>query len=535
MTSAQKVTLVDCTLRDGGYYNDWDYSADLIRRYVDAMERARVDVIEMGFRRFGADRYLGPTAFTTDEFLSGLNIAPERTVAVMMNAKDIVSAADPVAAIRQVFAAKTNSRVDMVRFAALYKEVEPLAPAIEELHRLGYRVALNMMQVSDRTPAEIVTFGRLCKSMGVEVAYIADSFGGLRPSDLPPIIHSLLEGFEGPVGCHLHDNMTYALASTLASVDAGATWADATVLGMGRGPGNVRTEYLAPELVRLGRSSIDVSQLVNLVARDFTDLQRTHEWGSNLYYFLSANYGIHPTYVMELTKDGRYPPSQIVDTLEHLNEHGGAQFDRNRLVGITAGRTVSYTGSTDVRGWCADRDVLILGPGAEARTKKVEIEQFIKQHNVVAVGLGAFSAIDPALVQAVAVCHPERAVLEASGLAALTCPVYAPGAMLTEHNISVRNLHDVGVVTGSESFGGDSTTLHIPRLLSAAYALALAATGGAKRIFVAGFDGFADDDHRFAEMNDVFHAFRSSGSNPPVIALTRTRYDIERSSLFAPL
>ena len=137
MTSAQKVTLVDCTLRDGGYYNDWDYSADLIRRYVDSMERARVDVIEMGFRRFSADRYLGPTAFTTDEFLSGLNIAPERTVAVMMNAKDIVSAADPVAAVRQVFAAKANSRVDMVRFAALYKEVEPLAPAVDPAGRVA--------------------------------------------------------------------------------------------------------------------------------------------------------------------------------------------------------------------------------------------------------------------------------------------------------------------------------------------------------------------------------------------------------------
>ena len=69
----------------------------------------------------------------------------------------------------------------------------------------------------------------------------------------------------------------------------------------------------------------------------FTNLQRKHEWGSNLYYFLSANYGIHPTYVMELTKDGRYAPAQIVGALEHLNEHGGAQFDRNRLVGITAG------------------------------------------------------------------------------------------------------------------------------------------------------------------------------------------------------
>ncbi|MFM9138084.1 MAG: hypothetical protein ACKOQZ_08120, partial [Actinomycetota bacterium] len=271
--------------------------------------------------------------------------------------------------------------------------------------------------------------------------------------------------------------MSYALANTMEAVDAGAVIVDATVQGMGRGPGNVRTVYVVMELSRRKQSHAKAVPLVTLVERDFAEMKRDFGWGSNLYYFQSANLAVHPTYVMELTKDGRYPPSQIVDTLEHLNEHGGAQFDRNRLVGITAGRTVSYTGSTDVAGWCAHRDVVIVGPGAEARTKKSEIEQFIKQHNVLAIGLGAFSAIDPALISAVAVCHPERAVLEASGLTALTCPVYAPGAMLAEHNISVRSLHDVGVVTGTGAFGGTATTLEIPRLLSAAYALALAAKG----------------------------------------------------------
>ena len=155
MTASGHVTLVDCTLRDGGYYNDWDYSNDVIAHYVDSMVRAGVDVIEMGFRQIKADRYLGPTAWTTDEFLDQLNIPASITVAVMMNAKDVVSSPDARLTIQKMFTAKSKSRVDMVRFAAIHSEVEPLAPAVAELQLLGYKVALNLMQVSDRTMQEL--------------------------------------------------------------------------------------------------------------------------------------------------------------------------------------------------------------------------------------------------------------------------------------------------------------------------------------------------------------------------------------------
>jgi 4-hydroxy 2-oxovalerate aldolase len=535
VTASGHVTLVDCTLRDGGYYNDWDYSSDVIAHYVDSMVRAGVDVIEMGFRQIKADRYLGPTAWTTDEFLDQLNIPASITVAVMMNAKDVVSSPDARLTIQKMFTAKSKSRVDMIRFAAIHSEVEPLAPAVAELQQLGYRVALNLMQVSDRSMQEITTFGEQCKAMKVDVAYIADSFGGLRPHEIAPIMTALAKGFQGPVGCHLHDNMTYALSSTLAAVDAGATWVDSTVLGMGRGPGNVRTEYLAPELKRLGRSNIDVAPLVNLVSRDFTDLQRKHEWGSNLYYFLSANYGVHPTYVMELTKDGRYSPSQIVAALEHLNEHGGAQFDLKRLVGITAGRTANYTGSFDATDWCVGKQVLIIGPGEEARSKKDELELFIRQHSPIVIGLGAVSAVDATLIDAVAVCHPERASVEATALTQLKCPVFAPAKMLTELDIKVALPRDVGVVVDETSFHLGGSQVTVPRLLSAAYALAIAAQGGAKRIMLAGFDGFATDDHRFKEMDDVFQLFTQLKGSPQVVSITRTRYNVEKSSMSAPL
>lgn len=498
------------------------------------MVRSGIDVIELGFRTIKSDRYLGPTAYTTDEFIDQLEIPQSMTLAVMLNAKEIVAEPDSRLAIQKLFKIRSNSRVDLVRFAATYSEIEHLAPAVDELHSLGYKVALNLMQVSDRTLDEIENFGVLCREMGCDIAYIADSFGGLRPHEVPPIISSLAKGFGGPVGCHLHDNMTYALASTLAAVDSGASWVDSTVLGMGRGPGNVRTEYLAMELARLGLSNIDVAPLVNLVSREFTDLQRTYEWGSNLYYFMSANQGIHPTYVMELTKDGRYPPSEIIGALEHLSAQGATHFDQNRLVGVTTGRSANYDGTFDLSGWCDSRTVLILGPGPEARAKRSELEIFISHHKPIVIGLGAFSPLDAKLVDVVAVCHPERAVLEANGLKSLQCPIFAPQKLLDELGIKATTVRDVGVHVDSGRFAFNQNTVDIPCLLSAAYALAIAAAGGAKRILLAGFDGFTTDDHRSTEMQMVFDAFGLMPAAPRVTAITRTRYNVEQSSIFAP-
>ncbi|MBJ7294716.1 MAG: hypothetical protein JHC78_14355, partial [Ilumatobacteraceae bacterium] len=234
-------------------------------------------------------------------------------------------------------------------------------------------------------------------------------------------------------------------------------------------------------------------------------------------------------------KDGRYSPSQIVGALEHLNEHGGAQFDLKRLVGITAGRTANYTGSFDATDWCVGKQVLIIGPGEEARSKKIELEQFINQHKPLVIGLGAVSAVDASLIDAVAVCHPERASVEATALAQLKCPVFAPAKMLTELDIKVALPRDVGVLVDENSFYLSGSQVTIPRLLSAPYALAIAAQGGAKRIMLAGFDGFATDDHRFKEMDDVFQLFAQLKGSPQVVSITRTRYNVEKSSMSAPL
>jgi 4-hydroxy 2-oxovalerate aldolase len=529
------VLILDCTLRDGGYYNDWDYSFDLVKRYADAMAAAKIDIVELGFRTLQSTEYLGATAYTTDAFIERLAIPQSLQLAVMLNAKELVNAADQRTAIRSTFARRANSQVSMVRIAANRNEVATLGPAIEELRELGYEVALNLMQISEIALEHITAFGQQAKSFDVAYAYIADSFGSLRPANLPPIMRALGDGFGTAIGCHLHDNMSYALANTMEAIDAGAVIVDSTIQGMGRGPGNVRTEYLVMELARRGQTQAVVQPLVNLVEQEFAEMKKTYGWGSSLYYFQSANLSVHPTYVMELTKDDRYSPSEIVTALDRLNERGATSFDVRRLTEAVHGEPLRFAGGTNVDDWCTARDVLIVANGPEAHAKKSEIEMFIRQHQPFVIGLNAHLPIDMSLVDAVAVCHPERAMLDANALAALTCEVIAPQQLLTSLGITVQRHRDVGYRVQSSMLAFDDDGAVIPHPIVAGYALSIVGSGQAKQVFLVGFDGFNEADTRHMMMQETLDEFTTSFGSLPVTALTKSSYRVLQRSLFAPL
>lgn len=527
--------ILDCTLRDGGYYNDWDFSFDLVKHYVDAMVAAKIDIVELGFRTLQSTQYLGATAYTTDAFIERLTIPQSLQLAVMLNAKELLNAADQRTAIRSTFARRANSQVSMVRIAANRNEVALLGPAIEELHELGYEVALNLMQISEIALADITAFGQQAKSFDIAYAYVADSFGSLRPANLPPIMRALGDGFGTAIGCHLHDNMSYALANTIEAIDAGAVIVDSTIQGMGRGPGNVRTEYLVMELARRGQTQAVVEPLVNLVEQEFAEMKKTFGWGSSLYYFQSANLSVHPTYVMELTKDDRYSPSEIVTALDRLNERGATSFDVRRLTEAVHGEPLRFAGGTNVDDWCTARDVLIVANGPEAHAKKSEIEMFIRQHQPFVIGLNAHLPIDMSLVDAVAVCHPERAMLDATALGALTCAVVAPQQLLTSLGIAVKRHRDVGMFVTNAGFESDSSGVGIPDPLVLGYALAIATEGKAKRVLLVGVDGYDSADARQHTVNNTLSQYKNNAAALPLVALTKTSLVLDQRSLFAPL
>lgn len=529
--------LLDCTLRDGGYYNDWDFPTPLIERYLQAMSRAKVPVVELGFRFLEPSGYLGPTAHTTDAFLDDVTIPEDLTLGVMLNAKDLVNFSNgPVAAIDALFIPAQRSRVNLVRVATTWSELARLRPATDRLIELGYTIGVNLMQVHARSADELAEFGTWCAEAGVAVAYFADSFGGLYPSDIEPIVRAIASTFEGPLGCHLHDNLSLAMANSLEAIESGVTWVDSTIRGMGRGPGNARTEYLAVELSRRGLLDLDVQPLLDLVTNDFARLQNEYGWGTNLFYVLSASNGVHPTYVQNMLGDARFDASDIVAAVEQLGRSGGASYSMDLATQARSSSSSSCPGSWDATGWCGGRDVVILGPGNTLIERRSDVEKYIARVRPVVINLNLTPLIDPTLIDAYAVCNPMRARLDMMHLPGDATPVIAPttvgsliGACHSRHPV-----HDYGFDVADGRFEIGPSSCVLPTGVVAAYALAVVAQGGARTISLVGLDGFDTADSRQVEMTDVFDLFSGIEGVPPMCALTPSSYSVRASSLYAP-
>ena len=236
-------TIIDCTLRDGGYYNSWDFPIAIVDDYLIAMSAANVDFVEIGFRFLNNDGYKGPYAFSTDKYLKNLKIPNDLKLGVMVNGSDLYTDIGWKKAIVKLFPEPAdNSPIKLVRFACHFHETPNALLAAKWLSGRGYLVGLNLMQITERSKNEIIQFCKSLSNFPIEVVYFADSLGSMKHQNIAPLVNLIRKHWKGNIGIHTHDNMGLALANTLEAYAKGVNWLDATVTGMGRGPGNTKTE-----------------------------------------------------------------------------------------------------------------------------------------------------------------------------------------------------------------------------------------------------------------------------------------------------
>ena len=247
--------VLDCTLRDGGYYVNWDFEPDTVRKYLSALSTAKIDLLEIGFRYLPGNKFQGAFAYSTDEYLSTLNLPVNIPVAVMINAAEVIKyQPGETAAIDYLFDEKTKSPIDIVRIAVQANDVVCCEGISAQLSGLGYRVFVNLMQIDAVPLDKVETLAGIVEDWGnVETLYFADSFGNLELESVKNIVQSIQKVWTGSIGIHAHDNKGLALSNSLAAIDCGVTYIDSTLSGMGRGAGNTKTEYLVVELLKRGQ------------------------------------------------------------------------------------------------------------------------------------------------------------------------------------------------------------------------------------------------------------------------------------------
>lgn len=538
----KQLKLLDCTLRDGGYYTNWDFDRSLVAKYLAAISAAGIEFVELGLRKFPSDEFLGPFAYATDSYLQSLPIPRGIEVGVMLDAKTILSSnLDTKSAINQLFRPATDSPVTFVRIASHFREIEYCGDLVSELKSLGYVVAINLMQASGKSDAEISSKLATLLSSGVspDVIYFADSLGNMSANEVKRLIMAIRSSWSGQIGIHTHNNRGLAVSNSLCAIDEGATWVDATIQGMGRGAGNAEMELLLTELGQ--NSGYDPDSVFKLAMEEFAELRAHHRWGPSLLYYYSAIHGIHPSYAQALLAEERYDGEEKISILRYLAEQSSSNFKRD-LLGTALSHhfqnTPTHDGSWSASGWCRGDSVVLVAAGPASARYASDVVAFARSREARLLTVNTVRHIPDDAVDGIVTVDQNRIRFEAAAMQLRETPVFAPLSNLPPDCIDQLKgleVHDFGLKCVHSVVEISEYGCTLPYALSAVYAIVLALVGEARSIYLAGFEGYGPGDPRQQEMLESIELLKERlDFDARVCAVTPTTYPIRQSSLYAP-
>lgn len=256
--ASRAVTLLDCTLRDGGYINGHDFSDIQIANVLTGLVASGVDVIEVGyFRRRNLERRAQTIAQCPRGFLAKLERFEHVRYGVMIPSTDVT--ADDLDELADL-------PVSVVRFTCSEDNVSTVTSLAQRCKRLGLQICANITRVSELDSGQLARLTRVLAAEGFDAIYAADSNGALYPADVTAIVETMREQFPGALGFHAHDSLHLAVANALAAMSAGASWIDGTVGGVGKGGGNAPMEVLLAQLSKAEHRRINIADFIQMPA-----------------------------------------------------------------------------------------------------------------------------------------------------------------------------------------------------------------------------------------------------------------------------
>lgn len=345
--------LLDCTLRDGGYYTNWDFEPQTVDAYIDAMNKLPIGYLEVGYRNNPENDYLGKFGYTPVSVLQHLREQCTKKLVVMLNEKstkveDLEHLLQPIVGL-----------ADMIRIAIDPKNFDRAVELAKAVKHLGFEVGFNVMYMSKWM--DMPEFlGKLdVLNDFADLFCMVDSFGGVIPEDVISIYKTVKANTTVPIGFHGHNNLQLGLINTLTAINLGVDYVDATILGMGRGAGNLNMELLLTYLNK--HQGIDVDfNVLGYVISAFTPLLEKYRWGTNLPYMLSGANKIPQKEVMAWVTNRVYSFNSIVRALDNRKEN---IVDNARFPVIEVSKKYNT--------------VVVIGGGPNAILHKDAISQFV--------------------------------------------------------------------------------------------------------------------------------------------------------------
>ncbi len=395
------IHILDCTLRDGGYCNEWRFGFENSKKIIKGLLEANIEIVEVGFISNKVIYSPDVTKFSTIEEAAKIipNNRENKIFVVMMNygEYDVNELPD-----------YDGSSIDGIRVAYHKKDRFEALELCKKIKKKGYLVFIQAMVSLSYSDEEFLEMIKTINEFEPYSFYIVDSFGMMKGKDLTRLFYMVEHNLKDSIwiGFHSHNNMqlAYSNAQKLTSVQTNRNLIiDSSIYGMGRGAGNLNTELFVEYLNENAGKDYHLKPLLTLIDEILNEFYQRNYWGYSLPNYISAAHNAHPNYAGYLDDKKTLTIEDMNEIFDMMDDEKKISFDKRYIEELYAkymnNGKVQEEHKTELKEKLHGKTILLIAPGKSSVDEKEKIIATALLENVVTISINyAYNEIVPDFV-----------------------------------------------------------------------------------------------------------------------------------------
>lgn len=382
--------MLDCTLRDGGYLNDWNFGYANLISILERLVSSGVDIIEIGFlderRSFDKNRSIMPTTDCVSKIYGNVNKRKSVIVGMIDYGTCSIECLQPC----------SQSYLDGIRVIFKKHLMYEALEFCSQVKSLGYKVFAQMVSITSYSDQELEQFIDLANKVNPYAVSIVDTYGLLYKDNLLHYFEILDAGLDPSIkmGYHSHNNFQLAYSNcmeVLRHKTQRSIVLDGTLYGMGKSAGNAPLELLAMYLNEHYGKSYDISQVLEAIDGNIMKIHNKTPWGYNLFFYLAASNACHPNYVQFLMNKHSLSICSVNQILQQIDNDKKLLYDQEHIEKLYYYyQKVECDDSADIqelKQLFKGREIVIVGPGVSIKKYSKDICEYIRKHKVFVISV----------------------------------------------------------------------------------------------------------------------------------------------------
>ena len=490
--STRNIQLLDCTLRDGGYLNDWRFGYTNIVSIFERLVDSGVNIIETGFlddrRPFDIDRTIFPDTRSADRIYGSL----DKKNALVVGMIDFGTCAI------ENLAPCEESFLDGIRVIFKKGKMHPAMEFCRQVKALGYKVFSQLVSVTSYTDEELLELIGLVNDVQPYAVSMVDTYG-LMDEEWLLHLYQILDEHVMPgirIGFHAHNNFQLGYANALAFLKYNGKHGiivDGTLYGMGKSAGNDPIELVAMTLNRRYQGHYRIDAMLEAINESVMNFYRKSPWGYKTFFYLCAKNQCHPNYLTDYEREENLSVSMLDELLSTIEPEekkllydkavGKHYYDEYVSAhcrdGENTNRFLDFVGN---------RKILLVGPGKNIGLQAEKVRRFAAENEPVILSVNYLPA--EVTADCVFITNPKR-------YHDMTLPLreekHRNIRTLATTNVTCRNGEFDFVINRAPLLEKDEAIIDNSFLMLIKYLHRI----GIKEVWCAGFDGYSDKESNY--------------------------------------